>query len=691
MDRPSEEAIGSPNALRRQQIVTPETAARPAADADPLAQARHLLQAGRPAEAAAAAAAVLAERPDDTEALYVQAVARRFLKHYDEAAAVLAKLKRLSPQSGRVHQEDGHLRRDRGDAAGALTAYERATAANPGLMAAWREQARLFAAAGQTGRARWAEQQAERLAALPRELVSVTSFLHEGKLGKAETLCRHFLQRHPHHIEAMRLLAEIGERFNALDEAEFLLESAAEFDPDNTQVRLDYIKVLRKRQKVDAALAQARILYDRDPDNPVFQSSLGIESQIAGDTDTALAMFDKVLAKVPDDPVTWMSKGHALKTVGRTDEAVAAYRAAYTAKPDHGDAFWSLANLKTYRFTDAEMARMAALEADPETGWSDRVHLGFALGKAHEDAGAYETSFQYYDRANALKRAQSKYRIDHMDEELAAQAAVCTAELFESRAGQGDPAPDPIFIVGLPRAGSTLIEQILASHSAVDGTMELASILSLSHGLRKRQRITADSPYPRVLHDLPADRLAELGRAYLDETRVHRGSAPFFTDKMPNNFRHLGLIALILPNAKIIDARRHPMACCFSGFKQLFAEGQEFTYGLERMGRYYRGYVDLMDHWDRVLPGRILRVQHEDVVADLEGQVRRLLDFCGLPFETACVDFHKTRRAVRTASSEQVRQPINTDGLEAWQRFEPWLDPLKQALGPALTDYRRDR
>ncbi len=274
-----------------------------------------------------------------------------------------------------------------------------------------------------------------------------------------------------------------------------------------------------------------------------------------------------------------------------------------------------------------------------------------------------------------------------MSEELAKQQAVCTSELFARHEGAGHPAPDPIFILGLPRAGSTLLEQILASHSQVDGTLELPNILSLAHRLRGRK--AGQSRYPEILHDLAPERFAQFGEDFIENTRIHRQGAPFFIDKMPNNFRHIGLIHLILPNATIIDARRDPMDCCFSGFKQLFAEGQEFTYGLNEVGRYYADYVSLMDHWDTVLPGKVLRVQHEDVLDDLEGQVSRMLDHCGLPFEQACVDFHKTDRAVRTASSEQVRKPINRSGQNAWKPYEPWLDDLKSALGQGTPSPRQ--
>jgi len=444
-------------------------------------------------------------------------------------------------------------------------------------------------------------------------------------------------------------------------------------------VRLDYIDALRRRQKFERAREEAESLYESDPANPLFQSHLAIESMQTGDYERAFALFEQVLEKVPNDPATLTSRGHALKTTGETDKAIESYRAAFAAKPDHGDAWYALANLKTYRFTEDEMARMEEQVARPDLAFMDRVHLSFALGKAHEDRKDYEASFRNYERGNALKRAQTRYDADTMSAELAKQRETCTAELFARHEGAGHKAPDPIFILGLPRAGSTLLEQVLASHSQVDGTLELPDILALAHRLRGRK--AGQSLYPQVLHDLSAEQLETFGRQYIENTMVHRQGAPFFIDKMPNNFRHIGLIHLILPNAKIIDARRAPMDCCFSGFKQLFAEGQEFTYGLTEIGRYYADYVDLMQHWDEVLPGKVLRVQHEDVLDDPEGQIRRMLDHCGLEFEDACLQFHKTDRAVRTASSEQVRQPINRKGQGAWVPFDPWLGDLRAALG----------
>jgi tetratricopeptide (TPR) repeat protein len=506
---------------------------------------------------------------------------------------------------------------------------------------------------------------------------------------RAEEIARSFLKRHPTHVEGMRLLADIGSRLGVQEDADFLLESAIDLDPENIQLRLDYIQVLRKRQKFKEALEQARQLMARDPDNPLFQSHFAIESMQAGDYETALDYFDRVLARLPGDAATLVSRGHALKTYGRTEDAIDSYRAARDIAPGQGDAWYGLANLKTYTFSDEELAQLETQFGSPDVDHMSRIHIAFALGKAQEDRGNYDAAFAAYESGNALKHQTVRYTTEQMQAEFDAQKTICSEGLFQARDGTGCAAPDPIFIVGLPRAGSTLIEQILASHPDVDGTLELPNILSLAHRLRGRKQLTDRERYPRILHDLPAEELRALGEEYIETTRIHRQGAAFFTDKMPNNFRHIGLIHLILPNAKIIDARRHPMDCCWSGFKQLFAEGQEFTYSLEDIGHYYRGYVDLMAHWEKVLPeGRILRVQHEDVLDDLEGQVRRLLDHCGLPFDPACVDFHKTDRAVRTASSEQVRRPINKSGVEQWRPYEAHLGDLKDALGQALTQYR---
>ena len=645
-------------------------------------EARAKLQSGDVAGALALARSAVSADERDDEALYILAVCLRFLGRAAEALTVLHRLLVAKPGYGRAFQEIGYCQQALGEVEPAISAFERATTANPGLIASWNILAELHGKAGRVAPAAAARAQATWLGNLPPELVSVISFMHEGRVYKAERLCRAYLQTHGHHFEAMRLLAELGVRANATVEAEFLLESCAVLRPDYLPARFDYIKFLNKHQKYERALMEAEAVYPLAGDSPQFKAQYANQHIAVGNFDQGLALYGEILAAIPNDPVINLSYGHALKTVGRQNEAVDAYRRAYGARPDLGDAYWSLANLKTYQFSPAEIDQMRVSEAAAETALFDRYSLCFGLGKALEDRGDYAQSFVYYERGNQLKREELNYSADRMHAALALQAAHCTPALFARNHGGGHPAPDPIFIVGLPRAGSTLLEQILASHSQVEGTMELPNILALAHKLDGRQRIDDEARYPGNLVELSRKELKAFGETYIRDTAIYRHGAPFFVDKMPNNFRHIGLIHLVLPNAKIIDARRDPMACCFSGFKQLFGEGQDFTYGLEEVGRYYRDYVQLMAHWDEVLPGRVLRVQYEDVVADLETQVRRLLDHCHLPFEQACLDFHATERAVRTASSEQVRQPIFRGGLDQWENYAPYLGPLKAALGP---------
>ena len=645
-----------------------------------LGNARRSLYKNKTRDALVIAEDVLIQCPNHIEALYIKAVSLRYQEKMDAAFEVLDTLIMHDPEFGRAHQEKGHLLYEQGDKVAALASYHLACAANPALSASWKRQATLLTEFGKPDEAKVVAAQALRLARLPKELLAVSSFIHEHKLLKAEKLCRKFLQVNPHHIEGMRLLADIGLRLSALEEADFLLESALEFAPDNVQVRLDYIAALGKQHKYAEALEQAKMLHESDPENPVFQSRYAIQCLQAGDLKTALCLFDKVLEQFPDDAATLTSKGHILKTIGKQKEAIALYRSAAKAKAGHGDAFHALANLKTYNFLPAEHNQMLEQVNAPFTPGSARIQLCFALGKSFDDQKDYEHAFHFYERGNDLKRKQSRYSAESMQEEFEAQKAACTLEFFEKVRGCGYTAPDPIFIVGLPRAGSTLLEQILASHSQVDGTLELPNIIALSHKLRDRKPINANDGYPYRLKNLSPEQLHDFGQSYIEDTRLYRKGAPFFVDKMPNNFRHIGLIQIILPGAKIIDARRDPMDCCFSGFKQLFAEGQEFTYGLKEIGKYYAGYIDLMNHWNEVIPAKILRVQYEDVVNDLEGQVHRILEYCGLPFEETCLQFHKNKRSVRTASSEQVREKINRKGLAQWQPYKQWLGPLKKAL-----------
>ena len=628
----------------------------------------------------------------------MQAVCCRYLRRFDEARAALLALKNLAPEYGRAHQEEGHLMRDCGEFTAAVSAYRRACRCNPALVAAWRSLAdcldRLGANAAEATAAR---RQADALRRMPQILVSATDLISQGRLARAEKILRRFLLQAPRHVEGMRLLAAIGMKLGVLDDAEYLLESACAFEPEHVAARVDYIQALTKRQKHAAARAQAKGLLEKYPNDPRFQSIYAMACMGTGDFDEALSVFGEVLKVSPRDAAALTSRGHAYKTMGGVDAAVRDYRAALAAAPTSGEAYYALANLKTYRFREAEVTALRRQHGNVDLPFMDRVYVSFAYAKACEDRGEFARAFECYAKGNRLKKTQSRYSAAAISAEFAAQQAVCDAAFFAARRGYGHKAPDPIFIVGLPRAGSTLLEQILSSHSMVDGTLELPNVLTLAHRLRRGARGAEEKiaeevdgkpgqkqKYPAVLARLGAADFAGFGKAYIEDTMMHRRGAPFFIDKMPNNFRHIGLIALMLPNAKIIDARRHAMACCFSGFRQLFAEGQEFSYALADIGAYYRDYVELMRHWNRVLPGRILTVRHEDVVHDLEAEVRRMLDYCGLPFEPACLEYHKTARNIRTPSSEQVRRPIFRSGLDSWKNFEPWLGPLKAALGAEL-------
>ncbi|MEM7359120.1 MAG: sulfotransferase [Pseudomonadota bacterium] len=650
-------------------------------------QAMELAKAGQ-FQAGLDKIAELGDGDADAESLYIKAVCLRKLHRYDEAVADLQQVVTLDPAYVRAHQEMGHIFLAEGKLQQAINAFEKAVASDSALLGSWRALSSLYAKTGnKAGQAR-AYNEIRQLEELHPALQTVKSHLNRDNLAAADQVCRHYMQQNKQDIEGMRLLAEIANRAKILDDAEFILESAVQFAPKHIGARFDYSNILMKRQKFGAAHEIAQGLYRDHSENLQFKALLAATHSGIGETQRAAELFRELIADKYHLEHAYLLLGHTEKTMGNLPAAIQAYQDLYGHKPDFGDAFWSLANTKTYKFTDDELAHMEDYKDRESTSPVDRVHFNFALGKAYEDRQDYANAFAAYHDGNLLNKQLLNYQAPEIQKRVARQKDICNAELFERLADVGADAPDPIFVLGLPRAGSTLLEQILASHSKVDGTLELPNILSLSRRLRGRGPATEDEEpqYPRILAELEHDYFRRFGEQYIEDTKVFRQGAEFFIDKMPNNFLHIGLIKLILPNAKVIDARRHPMACCFSGFKQLFAEGQEFTYGLQEIGHYYKHYVDVMDHWDEVLPGFVLRVQHEDVVADLETQVRRILDFCGLPFEQSCIEFYKTERNVRTPSSEQVRQPIYTTGLEQWRNFEPYLDPLIEALGPEVLE-----
>jgi tetratricopeptide (TPR) repeat protein len=654
---------------------------------------RALLKQRHFAEAVDAAAALRREYPENRDVLYLLALGQRHAHRTADALTTLRELERHHPGASLLYQERGHCYVVLKDAPRAIEAYERAVQINPALPATWSLLEGLYKMVGNEEQRQLAAAHVKKLQSTPPEVVAATALFCDGELTAAEKQVRAFLLRHGNQVEAMRLLARIGVAREVLDDAEILLAAALEMAPDYIELRRDYACVLLDRHKHAEAIEQLDRLLRLDPQNIDYRVLHATATVGLGDHEGGIRGFTAVLvdartrSRLAAD--LHLSIGHSLKTLGRRPAAIEAYQQAIALRPKFGDAYWSLANLKTYTFSAAEITQLEAAEADPSTDELDRYHLCFALGKAHEDRGDYARSFRYYERGNALKRAASRYRAELVEQNTARQKQVCTHEFFAERTGYGAASREPIFILGLPRAGSTLLEQILASHSKVDGTQELANVPRVVLDLQGYDPDLNNPRYPGCMATMTADEFRALGEKYLTDTRIYRSGKPRFIDKMPNNFRHVGLIHLMLPNAKIIDARREPMACCFGNLKQLYARGQEFAYSVDDIARYYRTYLELMEHWDTVLPGRVLRVHYEDVVEDLEGSVRRLLEFCELPFEPACLEYHRTERSVRTASSEQVRQPIFREGLDQWRHYEPWLGPLREALGDALVRYRR--
>jgi tetratricopeptide (TPR) repeat protein len=652
-----------------------------------LAHAARLL-ASNPAMAEAQSREILKVVPGHPEALLLLAAALRSQNDAAGGLSVLEPLAKSQPNSAAVQYEFGLNLGDLGRSRQAIAALSRTVKLKPDHAQAWRALGDQLTLAGDSVGADDAYARHIKASVNDPQLLQAAAALCDNKLAVAERLLRAFLKENPTDVAAIRMLAETGSRLSRYEDAEKLLARALELAPGFTAARSNYAAVLYRQNKPAEAAAQADILLKADPRNPAYRGQKAAALARTGDSAQSERLYESLLKDFPNQPKTWMSYGHVLKTLGKTEEGIAVYRKSIALLPSLGEAYWSLANLKTFRFKAGEVARMRAQLARGDLTAEDRFHLDFALAKALEDEGDYAASFAHYDRANALRRKSAPYNPEETSDHARRLMQTLTAGFFAARAGVGCEARDPIFVVGLPRAGSTLIEQILASHSQVEGTMELPEIGTIMRGLG-RWRKEGDAPtYPEALATLAPDAFAALGEDYLARTRTHRKLArPIFVDKMPNNFMHAGLIHLMLPNARIVDARRHPLGCCLSCFKQHFARGQIFTYALDDVGRYYADYVKLMAHYDAVLPGRVHRVFYERMVEDPEAEIRRLLAYCGLPFEEGCLRFHENDRAVRTASSEQVRRPIFADAVEHWQNFEPWLAPLKSALGPVLDAY----
>jgi tetratricopeptide (TPR) repeat protein len=621
--------------------------------------------------------------PEEPRALVVLGAAHRMVGDPRRGRDLLEPLAAAQPRAASVHYELGQCLAALGEPDKAIAALRRATALKPDMPEAWRALGDQLTLKGDPPGADAAYAQHIRASVHDPVLMQAAVALCDDRLAVAEHLLREHLKRHPTDVAALRMLAELGTRIGRYGEAEAMLARCLDLSPSFTGARHNYAIVLYRQQKSAEAIPHIEALLAESPRDPGYRNLMAAALGLVGEYDRAIAIYEDVLGEYPNQPKIWLAYGHALRTAGRRGDAVAAYQRSIAMAPRLGEAYWSLANLKTERFTPADEAAMRERLGESDLDIEDRLHLHFALGKALEDRGDFAEAFAHIAKGAALRRDQTPYDPTQTTGDTRRSRALFTRDFFASRGEGGARSAAPIFIVGLPRSGSTLVEQILSSHSAVEGTMELPDLPRIARA------IGGDGDYFDRLAALSPDERTLLGEDYLAATSIHRKlGRPVFIDKMPNNCRHIGLIHLILPNATIIDARRYPMAACFSAFKQLFARGQAFSYDLDDVGRYYRDYVTLMDHFDAVRPGRVHRVIYEDMVDDTEAEIRKLLDHCGLPFEAECLRFHETQRPVRTASSEQVRRPLYREGLDHWRNFEPWLGPLKVALGPALETWR---
>ena len=614
----------------------------------------------------------------ELEYWFLVSVSLRYLGDYKNALISLSKLIDIDPGFGRAYQEFGHVYAKLNNNKMALKSYIRAIQNNPSLQSSW--LGILSFESVDDNLIKLAEKNIFYLKNLAPELKSVLSYTHEGKLKKAEDLCRFYLQSNPHNVDGMRLLASLASILHIYDESEFLLESCLVFEPENKEVQIEYVDILIKRQKYGSALDFATKIFTKSPEDISLMKLMAVTLQQTDNQLQALDTFKKIIDIEPNNAEIHLSKGHLFKTSGDIKNSIKSYQKAYKCNQYFGDAYWSLANLKTYNFSDSEILALTNMVNDPYVNDDEKIFMHFALGRAHEDTKNFGKSFSHYERGNSMKLSQTKFSINDFISDCNNQKEVCTKDLMQTKSDWGNSSNEPIFILGLPRVGSTLVEQILSSHSMVEGTHELPNILSTAHKLNQRKIQDINSKYPDILLSLSSPQLQMIGDQYLADAEIFRSGKDFFIDKMPNNFRHIGLIKLILPNAKIIDIRRNSMSACFSCYKQLFAEGQEFTYSLENLASYYNTYVDLMDHWNKVLPGQILSLNYEDLINEFEPSVDRILDYCNLPFEQSCLEFYKSKRSVKTPSAEQVRQPIYKSGLDYWKNYEPFLDDLKNNL-----------
>ena len=637
-----------------------------------------------PSAAALAATEILKKTPGQTQALGVLAAARCSLNDPTSALRLFESFAAETPNIAAIHYERGLLLIEMGDMAEAVAALSRALELEPLHPEARRALAMVSLHAHPGDSPSCAARRDFGTARL--QVLESAARGSPDQLPRAESLLREWLNVHPTDISALQLLGSVYIRLSRHEEAEEHLSKAVDLAPDFLDARWMLAGTFYYRGNWDVALRHADKLLERNPEKSEYLELRSYALLQVGEFAAAIASYESTLSKHPTAE-SWKSYGHALKAVGRQQEAIAAYRKAITIKSDFGLAYWCLADLKTFRFTSADVAAMRDALERPNLTSQNRARFHFALGKALEDEQRYEESFAQYREANAATSTIGQYSAADDAQFVRRCKAVFTSGFFRERSHWGSAAREPIFVVGLPRSGTTLIEQILASHSNVEATSELQVLESVARRL-SLDASRADRRYPELLQFAKSEEIHSAAEEYLTATRVYRKlNRQFFIDKMPNNFTYLGLVLLMLPNAKIIDARRHPLGSGLAIYKHYFAEAYSFAFDLANIGQYYRNYVELMAHFDAVMPGRVHRVFYEQMVANTEPEIRKLLDYCGLPFEEACLRFYESGRPVSTPSSEQVRRPIFADAAELWRRYEPWLASLKSALGDVLETY----
>lgn len=645
-----------------------------------VARAMQALKANRPLRAEEVCRDHLLMNPGSIDHLRLLGHALMKQNRLEEAERELRRALALRPDFAQVYEDLGSVLAMGRRFEEAIPLFREAIKREPRLPLAHRKLGQALAAVGRGAEAD--EEFEEFLERDPesRGIAQGVEHLQAGRVDEAIDSLRAVLKGNPDKVDAMRYLALAYARDEKnLGDAEAWLRRATDMAPDYMPAWLDLGLVLAELNKYMDAIECYRSALTNDPDNPAVWAGLANAYALASYPEKSLAAFEKSLSLDPDAPGVQMSFAHSLKTLGHQERAIEAYRSAIRLKPDFGEAYWSMANLKAFRFEDAEVAAMRRQLAQGELSASAEVHFNFALAKALEDDGDYDGAWHHYHAGNTRQRMQVTHDPLGMEKRHDEIIETFTKAFLAEHAGNGCDDADPILIVGLPRSGSTLVEQILASHSQVEGTSELPILNNLANSIGRYQ--PDDLLFPKSVLALQGRDWAAYGQQYMDDARRHRSTgAPFFTDKLPNNFPFVGLLHLILPNARVINARRHPLDTCLGAYKQLFARGQHFTYDMEELAHYYRCYDRMIAHWHSVLPGKVLDVHYEDTVADLEGQVGRILAHCGLPFEERCVRFHETRRAVKTASSEQVRQPIYTSALGMWRNYERhiglWIDEL---------------